>query len=57
MRLLLPFLVIIWWVGAWGLIDLWVEKYTREEKIRVYVAMVASVMIIVLFYPKLVRHL
>lgn len=57
MELAFALLVVVWWIAIWGLFDIATEGWTREEKLRLYVAMLLFVVAMVTLFPKLTRRL
>ncbi len=57
MELAFALLVVVWWIAIWGLSDIATEGWTREEKLRLYVAMLLFVIAMVALFPKLIRRL
>jgi len=56
MRLIAVILVIFWWIAIWGLFDIYTDKKTENEKIKIYITMILIIIIIILLYPKLIDH-
>jgi len=50
-------IAVFWWIAIWGLSDLLTEKWTREEKLRLYIAMLALVGIIIIVFPSVLSRL
>jgi hypothetical protein len=57
MELAFALLVVVWWIAIWGLFDMATEGWTREEKLRLYAAMLLFVIAMVAIFPKLTRRL
>ena len=51
------FVVIAWWIGMWGLSDLYTADMTREEKIRYYAALLGCVALFLIVYPNYLKRL
>lgn len=51
MNWLAPLVIFLAWIGVWGLSDLLVEGWTREQKAKLYGAMLAVVAIILYAMP------
>lgn len=57
MQIAFALIVVFWWIAIWGLSDLLTETWTREEKLRLYVAMLIFVAIIVTVFPDILARL
>jgi hypothetical protein len=56
MQIIFAIIAIFWWIAIWGLTDILVEKWSREEKIYLYVSILVIVSIIVYNFPKIVKR-
>ena len=54
--LLIGLLVVIWWIGVWGLIETVLADLIKTNPLAVYGSMVAFVIIVVLVKPSLLEH-
>ena len=57
--LLIGFLVVLWWVGVWNIIEMIVEdiaKGSASKAFIIYASMVGFVVAIVFFNPNLLEH-
>ena len=57
--LLIALLLVLWWIGVWGLIDTLLHQFIRgstQKAIVVYGAIIALVIIIVWSKPELLEH-
>ena len=53
-------LILLWWVAEWGIITMIIEEYTEHSKLRefsIYVGIMVSILLIVHFEPRLMKHL
>ncbi len=57
MQIAFAIIAVFWWIAIWNLSDMAVEDWTREQKIRLYVAMLVAVAIIVWLFPEIVMRL
>ena len=57
MQIAFALIVIFWWIAIWGLSDLLTEQWTREQKLRLYVAMLVVVAIVVIIFPEILARL
>jgi len=53
--LLLGVLVIFWWAGVWGILEILVQK--TKQPLLFYSLMVAFVVVVVFSKPELLEHL
>uniref|UniRef100_A0A6C0E812 Uncharacterized protein n=1 Tax=viral metagenome TaxID=1070528 RepID=A0A6C0E812_9ZZZZ len=51
------FIVIAWWIGMWGLSDLYTTDFTYEEKLIYYVALLGCVALFLTIFPNYLRRL
>jgi hypothetical protein len=56
MQILFAVIVIFWWIAIWGLKDILVEDWTREQQIYLYVSMMSFVAISVFLFPDIIRR-
>ena len=56
MEILFAIITIFWWVAIWGLKDILVENWSREQKIYLYVSMISFVGIFVFLFPGIIRR-
>jgi len=57
MKLAFALLVIVWWISVWGLADLLMEGWSREQKFWSYVGGIVLVGATVALFPHLVDRL
>jgi hypothetical protein len=53
------FLVLLWWIGLWGLIDILIQKFTRGDFTKgvvAYSSIVLFVLAILSINPELVEY-
>jgi hypothetical protein len=53
-------LTILWWVGVWGLAETIITFMFKESiffKLGVYIMMIATVFLIILFDPTMIKNL
>jgi hypothetical protein len=55
MQILFAIIAVFWWIAIWGLTDILVEKWSKEEKIYLYVSILGFVSIIVYIFPVIVK--
>jgi len=56
MQILFAIVTIFWWVAIWGLKDILVESWSREQKFYLYISILAVVAMIVLMYPDIIKR-
>jgi len=54
MRLIAVLLVLFGWIAVWGLFDIYTDKKTENEKIKIYISMISIIIISILICPKLI---
>jgi hypothetical protein len=54
--LLVGLLVVIWWIGVWGLIETLLGDLIKKNPLAVYGSMVAFVIVIIYLKPELLEH-
>jgi hypothetical protein len=54
--LLVGILVVVWWVGVWGLIETILGDLIKKNPLAVYGSMVALVTVIVYMKPHLLEY-
>jgi hypothetical protein len=57
MQILFAVIAIFWWIAIWGLKDILVENWSKEQKIYLYISIIGLVGIIVLMFPDIVKRL
>jgi hypothetical protein len=56
MQILFAVIAIFWWIAIWGLKDILVESWSREQKFYLYVSILVLVAMIVLMFPDIVKR-
>lgn len=52
------FLVLLWWIGMWGLIDLLIQKFTRGNFVKsviAYSSIIGVVLVILSMNPEMIE--
>jgi len=57
MQILFALIAIFWWIAIWGIHDILVENWSKEQKIYLYISIIGLVGIIVLLFPNIVKRL
>jgi hypothetical protein len=57
MQIIFAVIAIFWWIAIWGLKDILVESWSREQKFYLYVSILVLVAIVVLMFPDIVKRL
>ena len=55
----LALLIILWWIGVWGLVETLIHLYIRgstQRAIFVYMSMILLVLVVVYVNPKMVDY-
>jgi hypothetical protein len=56
MQIIFAIIAIFWWIAIWGLKDILVENWSREQKLYFYVSILVLVVIVVYNFPKIVKR-
>jgi len=56
MQILFAIVTIFWWVAIWGLKDILVESWSREQKFYFYISILFLVAIVVIIFPDIVKR-
>jgi hypothetical protein len=56
MQIIFAIIAIFWWIAIWGLKDILVQDWSREQKLYLYVSILVIVSIIVYNFPKIVKR-
>jgi hypothetical protein len=56
MQILFAVVAIFWWIAIWGLKDILVEHWSREQKFYLYISILILVAIIVLMFPDIIKR-
>jgi len=51
MKLVYALIVIFWWISIWGLTTELISDMTKEERIKIYLAIIAFIGAILYFFP------
>ena len=52
------FLVVLWWVGLWGIIELAIQNFSKGSSTKAFFAYAAMVLfVIMIIYLMLINHL
>ena len=57
--IVLGFLIVLWWVGVWGIIETVVQQLVKgspTKAIFIYGSMVAFVILIIYLNPSIIQH-
>ena len=57
MQIVFAIIAIFWWIAIWGLHDILVEEWSKEQKFYLYVTILVLVSIIVLIFPNIIKRL
>jgi hypothetical protein len=56
MQILFAVIAIFWWIAIWGLNDILVENWSREEKFYLYVSMLGFIAVVICLFPEIIRR-
>ena len=56
MKVIAIVIVIFWWIAIWGIFDLFTEHKSKNEKLKIYIVMAISIIIIIACFPHLLDH-
>lgn len=56
MEILFAIIAVFWWIAIWGLKDILVEDWSKEEKIYLYVSLLSFVTIFVVLFPGIIKR-
>lgn len=56
MQFISALLVIFWWIAIWGIFDIYTEGKTRDEKLHIYLLLLAIIAAAFCFYPDLLHR-
>jgi hypothetical protein len=57
MQILFAVVAIFWWIAIWGLKDILVQDWSREQKFYLYVSILVLVAFVVLMFPDIIKRL
>jgi hypothetical protein len=57
MQIAFALIAVFWWIAIWNLMDIMVEDWSREQQIKLYVAMLVGVAVAVFFFPDMLIRL
>ncbi len=56
MQILFAIIAVFWWIAVWGLTDIFIEDWTKEQKVYLYVSFLVLVAGFVYVFPKIVHR-
>jgi hypothetical protein len=56
MRLIIVIMVVFFWIAVWNLSDIYTSDWTDQQRINLYLGMLAVIGVMVLMDPSLIRH-
>jgi hypothetical protein len=57
MQIIFAIVTIFWWVAIWGLKDILVQDWSREQKFYLYISILFVVAIVVYVFPDIIKRL
>jgi hypothetical protein len=56
MQIIFAIIAVFWWIAIWGLKDILVEDWSKEQKIYLYLSFLFLVTIVVFIYPDIIKR-
>lgn len=56
MQILFALIAVFWWIAIWGLHDLLIEDWSKEEKFYFYLFLLALIGLIVWIFPTIIKR-
>jgi hypothetical protein len=56
MSILFALLGTLWWISIWGLFEIATKRFTEQEKLKTYIVIIGIAIVIVCFFPKILRY-
>jgi hypothetical protein len=56
MQIIFAIVTIFWWVAIWGLKDILVQDWSREQKFYLYISILILVAIFVTNFPDIIKR-
>jgi hypothetical protein len=56
MSILFALLGTLWWISIWGIFEIATKRYTEQEKLKTYILIIGLAVVIVCFFPKILRY-
>ena len=57
MTIIFAILATLWWLSIWGIFEILTDKYTNDEKMKLYLLMLGVIIVVICFFPKVINHL
>jgi len=57
MQIAFATIAIFWWIAVWGLSDVLTQDWSNDEKITLYVAIIAIISVIVFIKPSIIERI
>ena len=57
MTIIFAILATLWWLSIWGIFEILTDKYTNDEKMKLYLLMIGVIIVVICFFPKVINHL
>ena len=56
MQILFAIIAVFWWIAIWGLTDIFIEDWTKEQKVYLYVGILVLVAGFVYVFPNILKR-
>jgi fucose 4-O-acetylase-like acetyltransferase len=56
MQILFAIIAVFWWIAIWGLTDIFIEDWTKEQKLYLYVGILVLVAGFVYVFPNILKR-
>jgi len=56
MQIIFAIIAVFWWIAIWGLKDILVEDWSKEQKLYLYLSSLLLVTIVVFIYPDIIKR-
>ena len=56
MQIIFAIIAVFWWIAIWGLKDILVENWSKEQKMYLYLSFLFLVTIVVFIYPDIIKR-
>ena len=57
MQIAFATIAIFWWIAVWGLSDVLTQNWSDEEKITLYISIIAIISVIVFIKPSIIERI
>ena len=57
MKIIAAIMILFWWIAIWGVFDILTEHKSNDEKMKIYTAIIVTIIIIIIIFPHMLDHL